>query len=160
MVTKRKDYLLKASATAIVVALLTLYIISFHEGENRYYRLYYFVPASIPATLFVFDRLTRFGQLGGLILGIDTMVSTVSLIRVKYPIPFYSGHALFLTYFLLTTRDRLCLVTTAIVLVQTTYLKVVVWDNDVTLYGGIILGCLANVVHKHYLKKDLLRREG
>jgi hypothetical protein len=159
MIARSKYYLLQLGVTVVVVGLLTLYIFSFHEGEARHYRLYYFLPAAISATLFVFDRISRLRELGAVLLGMDILLGAISLTRVKYPIPFYSGHALFLTYTLLTVKDRLCLAAAAIVLLQTAYLKVFVWGNDASLYGGILLGCLATVIHKYYLKKSLLSRE-
>ncbi len=159
MVARGKYGLLKLSVAVVVIGLLTLYIISFHEGEARHYRLYYFLPAAISATLFAFDRISRLRELGGVILGMDTLLGAVSLTRAIYPIPFYSGHALFLTYTLLTARDRLCLAAAAIVFLQTAYLKIFVWGNDATLYGGILLGWLAAVIHKHYLKRSRLSYE-
>jgi hypothetical protein len=158
MLTRHKSYLLKAGVTAVVVGLLTLYIIIYHKGQAQYYRLYYFIPAAIAATLLVFDRIERFRELEGGILGLDLLVGAVSLIRAIYPIPFYSGHALFLTYSLLTAKDRLCLLATVVVLVQVIYLKAVVWDADWTLFGGILLGYLVHIVHKLYLKRSFFLR--
>jgi hypothetical protein len=56
-------------------------------------------------------------------------------------IPFFSGHALFLVYALLTLSSRLARWITIIVLVDVIYIKATL--RDLTLFGGIALGLLA-----------------
>jgi hypothetical protein len=66
----------------------------------------------------------------------------VSFLRAILPIPFISGHALFLTYALLTTQTRLARWTAIIILIQVAAIKIFVW-HDPTLLGGITVGILA-----------------
>lgn len=147
------DFWFQLRLTLTVVVFFTLFILFFYEGEREYYRLYYFVPVSVPIVLFIFDRLTRHEQLSKLTYFLDVLIMIVSLVRVYYPIFFYSGHALFLSYALFTTKNRACLIAAFLVLVQTAYIKIFLWEPDYSLAGGLVLGCLAGLISHRLTKK-------
>jgi len=139
--------------TLTTVVLFTLFIIYGYDGQSEYYRLYYFVPVSVPIVFFIFDRLSRRDQLTIKEYLIDFTIAFVSLVRIYYPIPFYSGHALFLTYALFTSKSKACLIATVLVLAQTAYIKLFLWAPDYSLSGGIILGFLASVFYRQIPKQ-------
>jgi len=58
-------------------------------------------------------------------------------------VPYVSGHTLFLTYALLSTRTRVAQITAAVVMIQVIYLKYIVWGDWITSTIGIALGLLA-----------------
>jgi len=77
-----------------------------------------------------------------------------------HPIPFFSGHALFLSYALLTMRSKLAKVTALVVLLEVAYLKIFVWQ-DATLLGGIALERVMNfgkVINSGHDQKTLPKR--
>jgi hypothetical protein len=129
--------------TALISAsLFSLLIIFLFHGERRTYFLYYFVPVGIPFVAYLFDRLDRWRELSRGQWIIDLLVVALSLGRAFLPIPLISGHALFLTYALLSTRSWPARITAAIVMFEVCYLKLIVW-HDFTLLGGLTLGCIA-----------------
>ncbi|MBI4672920.1 MAG: hypothetical protein HY741_14795 [Chloroflexi bacterium] len=81
------------------------------------------------------------------------------------PIPWYSGHALFLTYACLTSTTLFVRLAALAVLLEVAWFKIVVWDFDLTLFGGIALGVCgawwlwqrANVIHPNEQKVDELQ---
>jgi hypothetical protein len=107
-----------------------------YEGEWRDLLLYYFAPIGVPFVAYLFDRAERWRAV---IWFIDIPIVSLALLRSAYPIPIISGHSLFLTYALFTTRSWVLRLTTGLVLIEVIYLKAFVW-HDPTLIGGIIVG--------------------
>lgn len=135
--------LLWGLAVGLLVGLWIDY--SFVDAE-REYMLYYYLPMAIPFVAFLFDRLERLAAPSLTQWVVDAGVLAWSLTRAFIPIPFASGHALFLTYALLTTRGWVPRLTAALVMLQVIYLKFA-W-RDVSLIGGIVLGCLAALLYR------------
>lgn len=106
----------------------------------------YVVLIVIPFVAFFFDRAERFRQLAIIQFIVDALVIGVAMGRVVGNVPYVSGHTLFLTYALLTTRSRIVLVTAGLVMLHTLYLKYVVWHDWVTSSSGIVLGLMAALV--------------
>src|SRR5689334_5517957 len=100
-----------------------------YEGEWRDLLVYYFAPIGVPFIAFLFDRAQYRDAIRW---WIDVPVVGLALLRAAYPIPFVSGHSLFLTYALLTTRSWVARVTALVVLLQVIYLKTFIW-RDATL---------------------------
>ncbi len=139
-------------ATSLLTALIFAgFIIWRYEGETRWFLLYYFVPIGIPFVTFLFDRLERHETIHPVARGIDLIVMILSLTRSVIHIPFFSGHALFLSYAMLTMRSTTARITAAIVMLEVAYLKIFVWQ-DATLLGGIAIGCLAALVYRGFFK--------
>jgi len=109
-----------------------------YEGEWRDLLVYYFAPIGVPFVAFLFDRAQHRNDIRW---WIDVPLVGLALLRAAYPIPIVSGHSLFLTYALLTSRSWVTRVTAFIVLLEVIYLKTFIW-RDVTLVGGIIVGLL------------------
>lgn len=61
--------------------------------------------------------------------------------------PIVSGHSLFLTYVMLTTRSWVARLTAVLVLIEVIYLKAFVW-RDPTLIGGIVVGIFAALIER------------
>ena len=110
---------------------------------------FYVVPIVVPFVCFLFERAEHWckGSLTRVIC--DTLVVGLAIGRVVANVPLISGHTVFLTYAIFTTRSRLVLVTAAIVMVQVVYLKYFVWHDFITSTAGIVLGSLAAFLVKH-----------
>jgi hypothetical protein len=130
---------------AVVAALLFAAVsyVSF-TGDLRDLLVYYFAPIAVPFIAYLFERAERWREVRW---WVDVPVVIVSFLRAMLPIPFISGHALFLTYALLTTQTRVARWTAIIVLIQVAAIKIFVW-HDLTLLGGIIVGILAAWVNR------------
>ena len=103
----------------------------------------YVVPIVVPFVAFLFDRAGRFDKLNLLHFIVDALVVAVAIGRMVGNVPFVSGHTLFLTYAILSSRSSVVRVTALLVMAQTVYLKYFVWHDFVTSTSGIVLGTLA-----------------
>ena len=87
---------------------------------------------------------------------VDVVVVGLAVARVFTSFPFVSGHTLFLTYAIGSSRSRVTVVTASLVMLQVIYLKYFVWHDVVTSTSGIILGGLAAYlvtrIQRHTLK--------
>jgi hypothetical protein len=131
-------------ATVLIVALASAAIFAIvsytsFEGDLRDLLVYYFAPIGVPFIAFLFDRAEHWPRVPWLM---DIPLVILSFARAVFPIPFISGHALFLSYALLTTRTRVARWTALVVLIQVAYMKIFLW-HDSTIVGGIVLGILA-----------------
>lgn len=142
------------AASLGAAAVVSLMVIALYEGEQRFFLLYYFVPIGIPFVAFLLDRLERYATFRPSQWVMDAVMVVLSLLRATYPIPLISGHALFLSYALFSTRSWVARLTAFIVLVEVSYLKAVVW-HDITLVGGIILGCTASLLFRKLQRESI-----
>ncbi|HEX2996038.1 MAG TPA: hypothetical protein VHP14_14535 [Anaerolineales bacterium] len=129
-------------ASILGAAIFALFVILSFNGDTRWFLLYYFTPIGIPFVAFLFDRAERYTLASTAAWGIDLIVVIASLIRAFVRVPLVSGHALFLSYCLLTARSKSARITAALVLLQVAYLKLFV-THDTALIGGVSAGCLA-----------------
>ena len=146
-------------ATVLVVSLIAagifaLLINLLFDGEIRWFLLYYFVPMAIPFVAFLFDRAEQHALAPLASWVIDLVVLIPALARAFVRIPLISGHALFLTYCLLTSRSQVVRITALLVLLQVAYLKIFV-THDTALVGGIIAGCLAALLYRRFRQPSL-----
>ncbi len=148
-------FVLTVSLTA-ALAFAGLVLLRF-TGEARTFLLYYFVPIAVPFVAYLFDRAKYWNELSQTQVRIDVPVVILALLRAGLPIPLISGHALFLSYALLTTRSGLARITALLVLAEVVYIKIFLWQ-DITLVGGLILGLGAAIWFKRVKKEsDSLR---
>lgn len=126
-------------ALALVVSLL-------FDGERETAILAYSVPIAIPFVAYAFDRAQRWRDIRW---AIDVPLVLVALSRAFVALPLISGHALFLTFALLTTRLPIARLTALLMLLYTIFLKGFVW-RDVTLIGGILIGVVASYVYQKH----------
>ena len=124
-------------------ALFTLYVIYRTDGFVQSWLIWYLMPVGVVFVAFILDRLKELEHASVQWLIMDLFVVLLSLARAVTPIPFYSGHALFLSYALLTARSLVVKILSMGVFLQVVYLKLVKWDDWVTLTVGILVGSLA-----------------
>ncbi len=120
--------------------------------ERHAWFLYYMVPIAAPLVAFLLDRAARLRELRWMQWAIDLPVIILGLIRAVYPLPGVSGHALFLTYAILTTHSRVAQVLSVIVLAEVIYLKLIAW-HDPTLFGGVLIAILVALLFHLSLKQ-------
>ena len=130
-------------AAGIFAFLITL----FFDGDLRWFLLYYFTPIGIPFVAFLFDRAEQSGLASITSWVVDLAVIIPALTRAFVPLPLVSGHALFLSYCLLTSRSKVARLTAVLVLLQVAYLKLFV-THDKALFGGVIVGGLAALLYR------------
>lgn len=83
------------------------------SGDKLSNQYLYVVPIVIPFVAFLFDRAEEFRHSTRLRIIIDALVVVTAMWRVFGNVPYVSGHALFLTYALLSSRSRVAQVTAA-----------------------------------------------
>jgi hypothetical protein len=135
-------------------ALYALYATLRFSSGSLWSQYYYVTPIVVPFVAFLFDRAERFRQLTAIQLVTDALVVGTAVWRAIGHVPYISGHALFLTYALFSTRSRVAQVTAAIVMLQVIYLKYIVWHDWVTSTCGIALGLLAALVTRRFSSRS------
>jgi hypothetical protein len=148
---KRRQFIFHPAtvlAVSIAAAAIFAFIVTLSfEGDLRWFLLYYFTPIGIPFVAFLFDRVEQYALASLVSWAVDLAVLVPALTRAFVRLPLISGHALFLTYCLLTSRSRVARITAVLVLLQVAYLKLFV-THDKALFGGIIVGCLAALYYQ------------
>jgi hypothetical protein len=134
-------------ASILAAGIFAFLITLLFDGDLRWFLLYYFTPIGIPFVAFLFDRAEGYGQASIISWGIDLAVLIPALSRAFVRLPLVSGHALFLSYCLLTSRSKVARLTAVLVLLQVAYLKLFV-THDPALFGGVIAGGLAALLYR------------
>jgi hypothetical protein len=134
------------SVTSTILFMIAIVVLS--HGKKSFFSLYYVAPIGIPFVAFIFDRAERANRFSKKQIYIDSIIVVASLLRTEFPIPFYSGHSLFLTYAMLTSKTWVAQLTAIAVMLQVLYLKIFVW-HDYEVFGGIALGVIAAIVFLH-----------
>ena len=134
-------FCIAVSVTLIFAALL---VVCSH-GRRNFFSLYYIAPIGVPFIAFLFERVEQRQNLPRSVFLIDALTLGVAFARAVIPIPFLSGHSLFLTYALLTTSTTVVRLTCLLVMAQVLYLKLFIW-NDFGVFGGIALGVIASAL--------------
>jgi hypothetical protein len=127
-------------------AIFALFVMLRTDGFVRSWLIYYFLPVGVVFVSFILDRVKELRKTSILGLFLDLLIVLLSLARAVTSIPFYSGHALFLTYTLLSARLRVVKILSLVVLLQVMYLKLIKWDDWVTLLSGLVVGILAGTL--------------
>src|SRR5258708_3771273 len=101
---------------ALVAGLLCLVI----HDERLTYHLYYTVPVGIPFIAFLFDRSDRCATTSPVQRRLDGAVVFLAVLRsvTTHYLFFFSGHALFLTYSVLTSRSLIVRISAALIAVE------------------------------------------
>jgi hypothetical protein len=131
----------------VAAGIFALFVTLLFDGESRWFLLYYFTPIGIPFVAFLFDRAEGYSLRSKASWILDLVVLIPALTRMFIRLPLVSGHALFLTYCLLSSRSTVARITAFLVLLQVAYLKIFV-THDTALFGGIIAGCLAALIYR------------
>jgi hypothetical protein len=116
------------------------------SGDKLSNQYFYVVPVVVPFVAFIFDRAERARRRTRMQFVVDGLVVLTAMWRVFGDVPYVSGHALFLTYVLLSTRSRVALFAAALVMCEVLYLKFAVWHDWVTPATGMVLGSVAAFV--------------
>lgn len=147
--------LLIALATA---TLFGVYLLRGSLLDSRGFRFppsfFYVVPIVVPFVAFLLDRTERIRETSAVQLIVDILVIGFSMARMFTDVFPVSGHTLFLTYAILSSRSPVVVVTASLVMLQTVYLKYFVWHDVVTSTSGIILGGLAAYLVSRMLQSD------
>ena len=106
----------------------------------------YVVPIVVPFVAYLLDRAERWSERNKKQKLVDAIVVLIAMWRVIGNVPFVSGHTLFLSYCMITSRSLVARLTALIVMAQTVYLKYFVWHDWVTSTSGIVLGCVAAII--------------
>jgi Na+-translocating ferredoxin:NAD+ oxidoreductase RnfE subunit len=141
--------------STVVASLYALYAAWRFSGDKLFGIYFYVVPIIIPFIAFLFDRAERFRQSNLIQFAVDALVVGTAMWRAIGNVPFVSGHALFLTYALLSARSRVAQISSAIVMLQVIYLKYVVWHDWMTPTSGIILGMFAALIYWRFRRTDV-----
>lgn len=118
-------------------------------GEQRFFLIYYHAPIGFAFVVFLFDRLAHYRQISAWQWFVDFFVIVLALSRTIAPLPFFSGHALFLSYALLTISMRLTKAVMIAVLLDVAIVKIF-WIRDLTLVGGLILGLAIGLIVRQF----------
>jgi hypothetical protein len=131
------------ASSLLGACLYALYAALRFPGDRLANQYLYVVPIVVPFVAFLFDRAERLRQSSRLRRVVDALVVGTAMWRAIGDVPFVSGHALFLTYALLSSRSRTAQATAGIVMLEVGYLKYFVWHDWITPTTGIILGSVA-----------------
>ena len=131
---------------AVVMAIYAATMTWRFAGGDLRLHFIYVLPIIVPCMAFLFDRGTQMRTAGWPEWVIDFTVVAASILRALGVIPLISGHALFLTYAIARPGSRLTKVTALVVMLQVLYLKVFVWDDQVTPFTGIAVGLTAALI--------------
>src|SRR6185503_8304917 len=123
----------------------------------------YFVPLMVPCFAFMIERVQHVRKANFFQHGVDFLVFGVAVGRVTgKEVLHISGHTLLLSYMLVSSRSKIVLIASILVLAQTLYLKYYIWGDFVTSNLGLVVGCaLALVVRwvsKIASKRALVRK--
>jgi hypothetical protein len=139
-------------------ALYVLYATLRFSGDKLSGQYIYVVPIVFPFVAFLFDRAERFGQTSIIRLTLDVLVVGMAMWRVVGNVPFISGHALFLTYALLSTKTRVARITSALVILEVIYMKYLFWHDWITPTSGIVLGTIAALIRRRFREAEIEAR--
>ena len=118
---------------------------------------FYVVPIIVPFVAFILARAERLDETCALRLIIDVVVVGLSVARMFTDILPVSGHSLFLTYAIFTSRSAVTVITASLVMLQVIYLKYFVWHDFVTSTAGLLLGALASYLLSRHFRSTMLR---
>jgi hypothetical protein len=91
---------------------------------NPGHTFWYFVPLMVPCIAFSFERVQHVRQANFFQHGVDFLVFALAVGRITGgDVQYISGHTLLLSYMLVSTRSKIVLVTSLLVLGQTHILK-------------------------------------
>jgi hypothetical protein len=114
-------------------------------GESRYIALLaYQAPIVFAFVPYLCDRIHQWDRLPWWQWMIELLILGLALLRVVLPVPYYSGHALFLAYALFTLSSWTSRCVFLAVLVDVVYFKLT-FIHDATLLGGLLMGSIAGL---------------
>jgi hypothetical protein len=127
-------------------ALVGLYLLSYKHVRANVLdpggTFQYFVPLMVPCFAFMAERVQHVRKATFFQHGVDFLVFGLATGRVAGgQVLYISGHTLLLSYMLVSSRSKIVLIASILVLAQTLFLKYYVWGDFVTSNVGMIVGC-------------------
>jgi hypothetical protein len=114
----------------------------------------YFVPLMVPCFAFMIERVQHVRKANFFQHGVDFLVFGLAVGRVLgREVLHVSGHTLLLSYMLVSSKSKIVLITSILVLGQTLFLKYYVWGDFVTSNVGMMLGCALALIVRWVSKK-------
>lgn len=132
--------------------LFTLYVLTVSSGERQFFLFYYYLPIGVPFVAYLLDRAKRYREFYWWNWTLEIPLIVVAFLRSQMPVPLVSGHALFLSYALLSTRSNVARLTAFLVLLEVIVLKIWAW-TDPSLIGGILVGMTVALIQNRLLEK-------
>jgi hypothetical protein len=115
------------------------------NGAGRFILLAYHLPIGLAFSMFVLTEAANFRKDHVARHFTSILVTGLSLLRALMEVPFYSGHAFFITYMVLVTESLAARIIALLVLLDVIYVKV--WLlHDPTVWGGMVLGLVAFII--------------
>ncbi|HEU4932720.1 MAG TPA: hypothetical protein VFT48_11600 [Pyrinomonadaceae bacterium] len=109
----------------------------------------YFVPLMVPCFAFMIERVQNVRKANFFQHGVDFLVFGLAVGRVLgREVLHISGHTLLLSYMLVSSRSKIVLIASVVVLGQTLFLKYYLWGDFVTSNVGMIVGCALALIVK------------
>jgi hypothetical protein len=158
--TDRIRYFAANPVLIILTSLFAALVVSYTSAVYLPYSawsLFYNIPVGVAFLIFAFDRLQTLGMRPLLAYALDGALIAAAVTRMFVLVPIYSGHSLFLTYFLVTANTRLARLTAFAVLVQVAIVKWVL--ADWTFVGGVVLGVVAGLGYQAIVSMRAARLE-
>ena len=130
------------SGIATLTFVIAMLLLPRFAGEGCFYLFYYHAPIAFAFVTYLFDRAKQWRIIRARRWAIEASIVGLALSRTLMPVPFISGHALFLTYFILTAFSQIARWVAVLAMLDVIYVKLV-YVRDLTLLGGIAVGLLA-----------------
>jgi hypothetical protein len=123
---------------AIIPIIILIVGLAINDWIAERFVLFYFLPIVIIALLWLFLRLKKYNTLSKTVIIIDVLVFISAIFRLIGILPF-SSHMLFLTYSIITTDNKYFRILTVLIILETTYLKLFIWNDTLSwVFGGLI----------------------
>jgi hypothetical protein len=135
-----------ALASLVFVVIVSQFLNLSFAGKLMLY--FYDAPIGFAFVIYLFDRAEQWRSIRLLQAATALLVILVALARAVKAIPFYSGHALFITFMFLTVSSKLARWTALMVMIYVICIKLFIL-HDPTVWGGIILALLAFAVQRY-----------
>jgi len=114
----------------------------------------YFVPLMVPCFAFMIERVQHVRKANFFQHGVDFLVFGLAVGRVLgREVLHISGHTLLLSYMLVSSRSKIVLIASILVLGQTLFLKYYVWGDFVTSNVGMMAGCALALIVRWVSKR-------
>lgn len=133
--------LVTSALAAAVVSYISVRYLRFSA-----WTLFYNIPVGVVFLVFCFDRMHVLGRQSPLAYALDVILIAAAVTRAFVLVPIYSGHTLFLVYFVGTAHTRLARLIAFAVLIQVVIVKIMLGDG--TLIGGTVLAAAAVLIYR------------
>jgi len=149
---QRRGHLVKA--TLMAAMFLTLVILGtsflFSDWHAKRYIIFYLAPLVLAVGLWARWRLLEHSCWTQYTLLLDGAVLLIAATRLTTGFLPVSGHMLFLTYSLLTIRNRSYKILATVLAVETTVFKLMLWTDWLTWALGVVLGLVAAFLYRRW----------